>query len=68
MTETAAELVDRCWWRAAARLRAGVAEADDVVVGLRTLLAEVVAELDARNARRTVVAFEASRYGPHSDN
>jgi len=68
VAESAAELVDRCYWRAAARLRTGAPDADDVVVGLRTLLAEVVAELDARNARRTVVAFEASRYGPHSDN
>jgi hypothetical protein len=63
--ESAAELVDRCYWRAAARLRDR--DADAVLVGFRTLLAEVVAELDARNARRAVVAFEAGWY-PQSDN
>jgi hypothetical protein len=45
------------------------AEGDIAVVGLRSLLAEVIAELDARWAKRRVVEFEAARFGfPGSDN
>jgi hypothetical protein len=65
--ETAEELVDRCYWRLLARVE--VAEGDVAVVGLRSLLAEVIAEMDARWARRRVVEFEAGRFGyPGSDN
>jgi hypothetical protein len=67
VTETAGQLVDRCYWRLLARVDA--AEGDVAVVGLRSLLAEVVGELEARWARRRVVEFEAGRSGyPGSDN
>jgi hypothetical protein len=67
VTETAEQLVDRCYWRLLARAES--AEGDVAVVGLRSLLAEVIAELEARWARRRVVEFEAGRFGfPESDN
>jgi len=68
MTETPAQMVDRCWWRAAARRRAEEPDADEVPVGYKALLVEVVTELRAEMARRQVVAFEAGRYGPQLGN
>jgi len=65
--ESPERLVDRCYWKLLARAEA--AEGDVAVVGLRSLLAEVIAELDARWARRRVVEFEVGRFGyPESDN
>jgi hypothetical protein len=67
VTETAEQLVNRCYWKLLATAEA--AGGDVAVVGLRSLLAEVVAELDARWARRRVVEFEARISGyPGSDN
>jgi hypothetical protein len=67
VTETPAQLVDRCYWRLLAAAEA--VEGDVAVVGMRSLLAEVVGELDARWARRRVVEFEARISGhPQSDN